>query len=63
LPNRVFDPIRGESETIAGLVLELAGEIPKVNQVLVAHDFTFTALEVAMNRIQKVKITISIQQN
>ncbi|MFN4807809.1 MAG: transporter associated domain-containing protein [Bacteroidota bacterium] len=48
---------------MAGLVLELAGEIPKVNQVLVAHDFTFTVLEVAMNRIQKVKITISIQQN
>ena len=63
LPNRVFDPIRGESETIAGLVLELAGEIPKPNQVLVAHDFTFTVLEVSMNRIQKVKITISIQQN
>lgn len=63
LPNRVFDPISGESETIAGLVLELAGEIPKVNQVLVAHDFTFTVLEVAMNRIQKVKITISIQPN
>ncbi len=63
LPNRVFDPIRGESETIAGLVLELAGEIPKVNQVLVAHDFTFTVLEVSMNRIQKVKIAISIQQN
>jgi hypothetical protein len=63
LPNRVFDPIRGESETIAGLVLELAGEIPKINQVLVAQDFTFTVLEVSMNRIQKVKITISIQQN
>ncbi|MFZ9262210.1 MAG: gliding motility-associated protein GldE [Chitinophagaceae bacterium] len=62
LPSRVFDPVRGESETIAGLVLELAGEIPKVNQVLVAHDFTFTVLEVSMNRIQKVKITISIQQ-
>jgi hypothetical protein len=30
---------------------------------LVAHDFTFTVLEVAMNRIQKVKITISIQPN
>lgn len=63
LPNRVFDPIRGESETIAGLVLELAGEIPKANQALVAQDFTFTVLEVSMNRIQKVKITISIQQN
>ena len=63
LPSRVFDPVRGESETIAGLVLELAGEIPKLNQVVVAHDFSFTVLEVAMNRIQKVKITISTPQN
>ena len=62
LPNRVFDPIRGDSETVAGLVLELAGEIPKLNQVLVANDFTFTVLEVAMNRIHKVKITIAAPQ-
>lgn len=62
LPNRVFDSIRGNSETVAGLVLELAGEIPKLNQVLVANDFTFTVLEVAMNRIHKVKITIAAPQ-
>ena len=61
LPNKVFDSIRGESETIAGLILELAGEIPKVNQVITAQDFTFTVLEVSMNRILKVKITITIQ--
>lgn len=63
LSNRVFDPVRGESETMAGLVLELAGEIPKVNQVVVAHDFSFTVLEVSFNRIQKVKVTISTPQN
>jgi len=62
LPNRVFDAIRGDSETVAGLVLELAGEIPKPNQVLVANDFTFTVLEVAMNRIHKIKITIAAPQ-
>ena len=62
LPNRVFDAIRGDSETVAGLVLELAGEIPKLNQVLVANDFTFTVLEVAMNRIHKIKITIAAPQ-
>ncbi len=59
LPNRIFDGIRGDSETVAGLVLELAGEIPKVNQVLVAQDFTFTVLEVELNRIKKIKITIA----
>ncbi|MEY3576446.1 MAG: gliding motility-associated protein GldE, partial [Bacteroidota bacterium] len=62
LPNRVFDSIRGDSETVAGLVLELAGEIPKLNQVLVANDFTFTVLEVDMNRIHKIKITIAAPQ-
>lgn len=59
LPVRVFDPIRGDSETVAGLILELAGEIPKVNQVLVAQDFTFTVMEVEMNRIKKIKVTIT----
>jgi CBS domain containing-hemolysin-like protein len=62
LPSRIFDGFRGDSETVAGLVLELAGEIPKVNQVLVAQDFTFTVLEVLVNRIQKVKITITAPQ-
>jgi CBS domain containing-hemolysin-like protein len=62
LPNRVFDAIRGDSETVAGLVLELAGEIPQLNQELVAKDFTFTVLEVAMNRIHKIKITIAAPQ-
>ncbi len=59
LPARVFDPVRGDSETMAGLVLELAGEIPKVNQMVVAQDFTFTVLEVDMNRIKKIKVTIT----
>lgn len=59
LPTRIFDDIRGDSETVAGLVLELAGEIPKPNQTLVTQDFTFTVLEVLLNRIQKVKITIT----
>ncbi|MEY4336581.1 MAG: gliding motility-associated protein GldE [Bacteroidota bacterium] len=62
LPSKVFDPIRGESETVAGLVLELAGEIPKTQQVLVAQDFSFTVLEVLQNRIQKIKITITPPQ-
>ncbi len=62
LPGRIFDGFRGDSETVAGLVLELAGEIPKVNQVLVAQDFTFTVVEVLVNRIQKVKITITAPQ-
>ncbi|MEN9952777.1 MAG: gliding motility-associated protein GldE [Bacteroidota bacterium] len=62
LPSKEFDQIRGDSETVAGLVLEVAGEIPKMNQEFKVNGFTFTVLEVSMNRIQKIKITIEDQQ-
>ncbi|MBN8787790.1 MAG: gliding motility-associated protein GldE, partial [Terrimonas sp.] len=41
-----FDQVRGESESVAGLVLELAGEIPKENQVITIGDFEFTVTEI-----------------
>jgi len=53
-----FDAQRGESDSLAGLVLEIAGEIPQVNQVVTTDEFDFTVLEVAKNRILKVKLTI-----
>ena len=59
MPNWIFDIIKEENETIAGLVLELAGKLPEVGQELVAKDFTFTVLERAENRINRVKISIA----
>ena len=58
VPADTFDELKGDSDSIAGLMLEVAGEIPKVNDVLKAGDFEFTILEVDRNRIQKVKVTI-----
>jgi CBS domain containing-hemolysin-like protein len=59
LPIDTFNGVKGESDSLAGLVLEIAGEIPKLNQTITAGDFDFTVLEIAKNRLQKVKITIS----
>ncbi|MFT3704026.1 MAG: gliding motility-associated protein GldE [Agriterribacter sp.] len=53
-----FDQIKGDSESIAGLVLELSGEIPKENQMITIGDFEFTVMEIEKNRIKKVKVTI-----
>jgi CBS domain containing-hemolysin-like protein len=53
-----FDAVRGESDSLAGLVLEIAGEFPQVNETLVAGDFTFVPLEINKNRIDKVKVNI-----
>ena len=58
LPMETFDEIKGESESLAGLVLELAGEIPQVNEIISGRDFDFIVLEIEKNRLQKVQVTI-----
>ena len=59
LPLDTFDSIRGDSDSVAGLVLEIAGEFPQANSSLRSGDFTFIPLEINKNRIDKVKISIA----
>ena len=61
LPLDTFEAVKGESDSFAGLVLEIAGEIPYVSQIIPCGDFEFTVLEVERNRINKIKITIKPQ--
>lgn len=61
LPPDTFNQVRGDSDSLAGLVLEVAGEIPKPNDALVVGDFEFIIQEVEKNRIRKVKVSIKPQ--
>ncbi|HMO31560.1 MAG TPA: gliding motility-associated protein GldE [Lacibacter sp.] len=63
LPPETFDGVKGESESLAGLVLELAERLPKVNEEVESGDFRFTVLEIGRNRIQKIKVTIKPMQD
>jgi putative hemolysin len=58
LPADTFDGVRGDSDSVAGLVLEIAGEFPQVNSNIQSGDFTLIPLEISKNRIDKVKIII-----
>lgn len=58
LPIDTFDKERGESDSVAGLVLEIAGEFPQIDEVLETDNFTFIPLEISKNRIDKIKIQI-----
>ncbi|MFI5132928.1 MAG: gliding motility-associated protein GldE [Chitinophagales bacterium] len=58
LPIDTFDKVRGDSESLAGLILELAGEFPAVNATIPCGDFEFTILQADNNRIRQVKVTI-----
>ena len=56
-----FDKVKGDSDSLAGLILELSGEIPKVNDVIPCGDFEFTILDADNSRIKKVKVAIRMQ--
>lgn len=50
-----FKNIEGEADTLAGLILEIKGELPKKNEVIVCREHKFTILEVDNRRIKKIK--------
>lgn len=57
LANGSFVEVKNDAETIAGLVLEIAGKIPKSGDEYKYAGYKFTILSVINNRIEKVKVT------
>jgi gliding motility-associated protein GldE len=53
-----FEFIRGQSETLAGLVLELTGEMPKVKQVVSFNNFRFVVESADKRRITSIRMKI-----
>lgn len=53
-----FDDARGDADSMAGLVLEMAGQIPDEGTILTYDKYQFTVVTVSTNRIEKIKITI-----
>lgn len=59
LKNEVFDEVRGEADTLAGLILELSGKMPVKNDEFRHDNFTFKVVSVGDNRIKRVLITVT----
>ena len=59
IPPDTFDKVKGDSETMAGLVLEIHGEMPAENEVVRCGDFEFTVTEKDQTRIQLVKVLVN----
>ena len=54
-----LDEVAGEADTLAGLLLEIKGDFPKVHETLSYGRFKFEVLQIEERRIAKVKVTIS----
>ena len=57
LDDRIFDEAKGESESLAGLILELAGKLPVTGETYSLGEFTFRVEVADKRRIKKVKIS------
>lgn len=55
----VFEEIKGESESLAGVVLELFSRMPKVGEQITFKNFLLSIESVDKKRIKKVKIQIT----
>jgi putative hemolysin len=55
----IFEEVRGESETLAGLMLELTGEIPQKDQVIKYGDFIFRIESADKRRIKEIRVEIN----
>jgi len=56
--DNVFNSIKGEAETLAGLILEIKGEIPEIHEKIEYKQFIFTIEAVDKRRIKQIKIEI-----
>jgi gliding motility-associated protein GldE len=54
----LFEEVRGESETLAGLILELTGEIPQKDQIIKYGDFVFRIESADRRRIKEIRVEI-----
>ncbi len=54
----IFDQIKGEADTLAGLILELKGEIPAKNDTITYNNFVFTIEAVDNRRIKQIKVEL-----
>jgi len=58
LEEDLFSDVKGEAETLAGLMLELRRDFPRKGDSFTTHDIRFTVQEVEGHRIDKILVTL-----
>lgn len=53
-----FDSVKGESESLGGLLLEIGGKLPRAGEKLEFSRFLFTIVAVDLRRIKRVRVLI-----
>ncbi len=54
----VFDQVKGDSDTLAGFIIEQTGELPQINQSFDFENINFSVETIENRRIQRIKVTL-----
>ena len=54
----IFEDVEGDADSIAGLLLEIKGDFPKLHEKIDYQNFTFEIMEMEERRISKVKVIL-----
>lgn len=57
--SNIFDPVKGESESLGGLILEINSAMPKVADQITFDRFVFIIVSVDKRRIKRVRVLIN----
>ncbi len=58
LDNKTFEEVKGDSDSLAGLILEIVGRFPRKNELVRVDEYLFQVKAVNKKRIEKIKITL-----
>ena len=59
IDDEIFDEVKGDSDSLGGLILELIGEIPKKAKKIPFENFLFKIESVDKRRIKEIMVTIN----
>ncbi len=59
MDDEIFDEVKGDSDSLAGLILELEGKIPERGEETTYLNYTFKVVEVDYRRIKRIRVTIT----
>ncbi len=54
----LFESIKGESESLGGLILEISSKLPRAGEKIIFDKFVFTVVAVDQKRIKRIRVLI-----
>ena len=58
IDDETFEEVEGDADSLAGLLLEIKGDFPELNEKIDYRNFTFAVTELDGHRISKIKVVI-----